>query len=122
MAKAQVHCGKRPFGYEEPGGNIRADDKRLKLRGINIADATLAFDGMKACGFIDSRWGFINFSFIQTGSRGVHARRVCVANGRHHWFYGVVVFVFSRLDAQEIFLCIPGRNDRERRSARYDGR
>lgn len=38
------------------GWNIRADDKRLKLRGINVSDDTLAFDGMKACGFIDSRW------------------------------------------------------------------
>jgi uracil-DNA glycosylase family 4 len=39
------------------GWNIRADDKRLKIRGFNIADETLAFDGMKACGFLDSRWG-----------------------------------------------------------------
>ena len=39
------------------GWNIRADDKRLALRGFNLPDQTLAFDGMKACGFLDSRWG-----------------------------------------------------------------
>ena len=39
------------------GWNIRADDLRLKLRGINISDDTLAFDGMKAVGFLDSRDG-----------------------------------------------------------------
>jgi len=39
------------------GWNVRADDKRLKLRGFNLPEATLAFDGMKACGFLDSRWG-----------------------------------------------------------------
>jgi uracil-DNA glycosylase family 4 len=38
------------------GWNIRADDNRLKLRGFNLSDDTLFFDGMKACGFIDSRW------------------------------------------------------------------
>ena len=40
------------------GWNIRADDSRLKLRGFDeLPEETLAFDGMKACGFIDSRWG-----------------------------------------------------------------
>jgi uracil-DNA glycosylase family 4 len=39
------------------GWNIRADDKRLALRGFKLADETLAFDGMKACAFIDSRYG-----------------------------------------------------------------
>lgn len=39
------------------GWNIRADDKRLVLRGFNIPDETLGFDGMKAVAFIDSRWG-----------------------------------------------------------------
>ena len=38
------------------GWNIRADDKRLKHRGFKLADDTLYFDGMKACGFLDSRW------------------------------------------------------------------
>lgn len=41
---------------ERLGWNIRADDKRLKLRGIHPLEETLAFDGMKACGFLDSRW------------------------------------------------------------------
>jgi uracil-DNA glycosylase family 4 len=38
------------------GWNIRSDDKRLKFRGIHLSDDTLFFDGMKACGFLDSRW------------------------------------------------------------------
>ena len=38
------------------GWNIRSDDERLKIRGFELADETLYFDGMKACGFIDSRW------------------------------------------------------------------
>ncbi len=38
------------------GWNIRVDDKRLSLRGFNIPDETLGFDGMKAVAFIDSRW------------------------------------------------------------------
>jgi uracil-DNA glycosylase len=37
------------------GWNIRADDIRLKHRGFNIPDETLAFDGMKAVAFFDSR-------------------------------------------------------------------
>ena len=37
------------------GWNIRADDKRLILRGFNIPDESLAFDGMKAVAFFDSR-------------------------------------------------------------------
>lgn len=37
------------------GWNIRADDLRLKHRGFNIPDETLAFDGMKAVAFFDSR-------------------------------------------------------------------
>jgi uracil-DNA glycosylase family 4 len=37
------------------GWNIRADDLRLRHRGFNIPDETLAFDGMKAVAFIDSR-------------------------------------------------------------------
>lgn len=37
------------------GWNIRADDLRLRLRGFNIPDETLAFDGMKAVAFFDSR-------------------------------------------------------------------
>jgi uracil-DNA glycosylase family 4 len=41
---------------ERMGWNIRADDKRLILRGIKPLEETLAFDGMKACAFIDSRW------------------------------------------------------------------
>ena len=41
---------------ERMGWNIRADDKRLTLRGFNLPDETLAFDGMKAVAFIDSRW------------------------------------------------------------------
>ena len=39
------------------GWNIRADDKRLTLKGFNLADETLGFDGMKAIAFFDSRWG-----------------------------------------------------------------
>lgn len=37
------------------GWNIRADDKRLRHRGFNLPSETLAFDGMKACAFFDSR-------------------------------------------------------------------
>jgi uracil-DNA glycosylase family 4 len=37
------------------GWNIRADDLRLRLRGFNLLDETLAFDGMKAVAFLDSR-------------------------------------------------------------------
>jgi uracil-DNA glycosylase family 4 len=37
------------------GWNIRADDIRLTWRGFNLADDTLAFDGMKAVAFYDSR-------------------------------------------------------------------
>jgi uracil-DNA glycosylase family 4 len=37
------------------GWNIRADDLRLRLRGFNLPDETLAFDGMKAIAFFDSR-------------------------------------------------------------------
>lgn len=37
------------------GWNIRADDLRLRHRGFNLPDETLAFDGMKAVAFIDSR-------------------------------------------------------------------
>jgi len=40
---------------ERMGWNIRVDDERLILRGITPLEETLAFDGMKACGFIDSR-------------------------------------------------------------------
>ncbi len=39
------------------GWNIRADDKRLRERGFNLADETLGFDGMKAMALFDSRWG-----------------------------------------------------------------
>lgn len=39
------------------GWNIRADDKRLVIRGFNLPDETLGFDGMKAMAFFDSRWG-----------------------------------------------------------------
>jgi uracil-DNA glycosylase family 4 len=39
------------------GWNIRADDKRLFNKGFQLADETLAFDGMKAIAFFDSRWG-----------------------------------------------------------------
>lgn len=39
------------------GWNIRADDLRLRHRGFNIPDETLAFDGMKAVAFIDNRLG-----------------------------------------------------------------
>lgn len=38
------------------GWNIRADDKRLKLRGFTLDESTLGFDGMKACAFFDSRF------------------------------------------------------------------
>jgi len=38
------------------GWNIRVDDKRLTIRGFNLPDETLGFDGMKAMSFIDSRW------------------------------------------------------------------
>ena len=37
------------------GWNVRADDKRLRKRGFNMPENTLAFDGMKACAFFDSR-------------------------------------------------------------------
>jgi len=37
------------------GWNIRADDERLAIRGLRPSDETLFFDGMKACGFLDSR-------------------------------------------------------------------
>jgi DNA polymerase I-like protein with 3'-5' exonuclease and polymerase domains len=37
------------------GWNIRADDLRLRHRGFNIPDETIAFDGMKAVAFFDSR-------------------------------------------------------------------
>jgi uracil-DNA glycosylase family 4 len=37
------------------GWNIRADDLRLTHRGFKLADETLAFDGMKAVAFFDSR-------------------------------------------------------------------
>lgn len=37
------------------GWNIRADDLRLRHRGFNLPDETLAFDGMKAVAFFDSR-------------------------------------------------------------------
>ena len=37
------------------GWNIRADDLRLRHRGFNLSDDTLAFDGMKAVAFFDSR-------------------------------------------------------------------
>lgn len=37
------------------GWNIRADDLRLRHRGFNIPDETIAFDGMKAIAFFDSR-------------------------------------------------------------------
>lgn len=47
------------------GWNIRADDKRLKLRGFNIPEHTLGCDGMKLVGFIDSRWG----KGLETGIR-----------------------------------------------------
>ena len=39
------------------GWNIRADDLRLKLRGFNLPEQTLTFDGMKAVAFLDSRHG-----------------------------------------------------------------
>jgi uracil-DNA glycosylase family 4 len=39
------------------GWNIRADDKRLVLRGIVPLEETLAFDGMKAVAFINSLHG-----------------------------------------------------------------
>jgi DNA polymerase len=38
------------------GWNIRADDKRLRLLGLNIPDENIGFDGMKAVAFFDSRW------------------------------------------------------------------
>ena len=50
---------------ERMGWNIRADDKRLIQRGIIPPEETLAFDGMKAVGFIDSRWG----KGLETGIR-----------------------------------------------------
>jgi hypothetical protein len=37
------------------GWNIRADDIRLTFRGFVLPDSTLAFDGMKALAFFDSR-------------------------------------------------------------------
>lgn len=37
------------------GWNLRADRKRLILRGFNLAEKNLGFDGMKACAFFDSR-------------------------------------------------------------------
>lgn len=37
------------------GWNVRADDLRLRHRGFNLPDETLAFDGMKAVAFFDSR-------------------------------------------------------------------
>ena len=37
------------------GWNIRADDLRLRFRGFNLPDESLAFDGMKAVAFFDSR-------------------------------------------------------------------
>ncbi len=37
------------------GWNIRADDKRLTERGFKLPEQTLAFDGMKAVAFFDSR-------------------------------------------------------------------
>lgn len=39
------------------GWNIRADDKRLRLKGFNLLDETLYFDGMKSMAFFDSRNG-----------------------------------------------------------------
>lgn len=38
------------------GWNVRADDKRLILRGIRPLEETLGFDGMKAVAFFDSRY------------------------------------------------------------------
>lgn len=38
------------------GWNIRADDKRLTLKGFKLPDETLAFDGMKAVALFDSRY------------------------------------------------------------------
>jgi len=37
------------------GWNIRVDDLRLRHRGFDLPDETLAFDGMKAVAFFDSR-------------------------------------------------------------------
>lgn len=47
------------------GWNVRADDKRLVRRGFQLPEHTLEFDGMKAIGFIDSRWG----KGLETGIR-----------------------------------------------------
>mgnify|MGYP001563727370 CR=1 FL=1 len=47
------------------GWNIRADDKRLAVRGLRPPDSTLWFDGMKACAFFDSRWS----KGLETGIR-----------------------------------------------------
>ncbi len=38
------------------GWNVRADDKRLITRGVTPLEETLAFDGMKAVAFCDSRY------------------------------------------------------------------
>ena len=38
------------------GWNVRADDKRLRLRGLRPLEETLGFDGMKAVAFFDSRY------------------------------------------------------------------
>jgi uracil-DNA glycosylase family 4 len=42
--------------FRRVGWNIRADDKRLIHRGIVPPEDTLAFDGMKAVAFLDSRF------------------------------------------------------------------
>lgn len=47
------------------GWNIRAELKRLKLRGFNIPEESVAFDGMKAVAFFDSRWN----KGLETGIR-----------------------------------------------------
>jgi uracil-DNA glycosylase family 4 len=47
------------------GWNIRADNKRLALRGIKYNEDSRFFDGMKAVAFFDSRWG----KGLETGIR-----------------------------------------------------
>jgi uracil-DNA glycosylase family 4 len=47
------------------GWNIRADDIRLTWRGFKLEDSTLAFDGMKALAFFDSRFS----KGLETGIR-----------------------------------------------------
>lgn len=54
------------------GWNIRADDKRLILKGFNLKDHTLGFDGMKAVAFFDSRWVRVWNSVLRSSQTTSH--------------------------------------------------